>query len=74
MGLRFWDAGMRDLAGLTVILVLVTGGGSGVFEAGSALAGVSARRVDMMATGVDMMPVGTAKQVDRAKRARRLMP
>ena len=73
MMLRFRGAGTLDSVSLAVVPILVTGVGSGNFETDSALAGVSARRADTMAADVDMMPVGTARHVDRTKHTRRSM-
>lgn len=68
------SAGVRTLGGMALTVALLTGVGSGVFHVGQALASTGMRRTDMLAAGVDMMPIGTAKQVDRMKRARRQMP
>lgn len=55
--------GIRGLLPSAVVLALVVTTGPG--EASAA-----GKRADLFAAGVDMMTVGTAKQVDRAKRLR----
>ncbi|RYB02245.1 hypothetical protein [Lichenibacterium ramalinae] len=45
------------------------------FAPGAGTAGAVARRADLMAAGVDLMPIGTARAVGRAKSLRaRPMP
>ena len=63
-------AGARILGGAALTGALLTGVGSGLFHAGEALAAGGARRADLLAAGIDMTPVGTAKQVERARQAR----
>ena len=69
-----WNIGVRTLSGITLTAALLAGMGSGIFHVGQALAGTGMRRADMLAAGVDMMPVGTAKQVERLKRIRLQKP
>ena len=69
-----WSAAARALGGLALVLALLVGTAAGAFHMGQALAGTYARRVDMLAAGVDMMPVGTAKQIERLKRMRLQKP
>ena len=72
---QFWNAAARTLGGLALVLALLVGTASGVFHMGQALAGTgSLRRADMLAAGVDMMPVGTARQVERTKKLRLQRP
>ena len=69
-----WSASVRTLARLMLIIALLAGMGSGIFHIGQALASTGMRRADMLAAGVDMLPVGTAKQIDRLKRIRLQKP
>lgn len=64
------SASVRNLVGMVLTAMLLTGVGSGVFHVGQALAAPGTRRIEMLAAGIDMMPIGTAKQVDRLKRMR----
>jgi hypothetical protein len=68
------SAGVRHLIGMALTATLLTGVGSGIFHVGQALAAPGLRRADMLAAGVDMMPVGTARQIDRLKRLRPQRP
>lgn len=68
------SAAMRTLGGLALTALLLVGVGSGLFHVGEALAGPGLRRADLLAAGVDPMPVGTARQVDRLKRMRPQKP
>ncbi len=69
-----WSAGVRTLGRRILIVVLLAGMESSIFHVGQALAGNGMRRTDMLAAGVDMMSVGTAKQGDRYKRIRLQKP
>ncbi len=69
-----WNAGVRTLSGIILTVVLLAGMGLGIFHVGQALAGTGMRRADMLAAGVDMMPVGTARQVERLRRIRLQKP
>ncbi len=69
-----WNAGVRTLSGITLTIALLAGMGSGIFHIGQALASTGMRRADMLAAGVDMMPVGTARQVERLRRIRLQKP
>ena len=74
-GLRITrSASVRTLARLILIIALLAGMGSGIFHIRQALASTGMRRTDMLAAGVDMLPVGTAKQIDRLKRIRLQKP
>ena len=64
------NAGVRTMGGLALTAALLIGVASGLFHVGQAFAASGARRVDMLAAGVDFMPVGTARQVERAKQVR----
>ncbi len=69
--LRVQTSWSRQLAGAVTVLIVAC-----AFDAsgGPALAGASQRRAAMLAFGVDMMPVGTAAGVERAKRVRFMRP
>lgn len=67
-------AAVRTLGGLALTALLLVGVGSGLFHVGEALAGPGQRRADMLAAGVDAMPVGTARQLDRLRRMRPQKP
>ena len=67
-------AGLRTLGGMALTVALLAGVGSGIFHVGQALASTSMRRADMLAAGIDMMPVCTAKQVERLRRIRLQKP
>ncbi len=69
-----WNAGVRTLSGIALTIALLAGMGSGIFHIGQALASTGMRRADMLAAGVDMMPVGTARQVERLRRIRLQKP
>ncbi|WP_237476705.1 hypothetical protein [Lichenibacterium dinghuense] len=69
-GVAVRGAAMRALGGIGLVAALMAGVGSGLFHVGQALAGPGQRRAALLAAGVDPMPVGTARQVDRAKRDR----
>ena len=69
-----WNASMRTLSGIILTVVLLASMGSGIVHVGQALAGTGMRRADMLAAGVDMMPVGTARQVERLRRIRLQKP
>ena len=72
---QFWNAAARTLGGLALVLTLLVGTASGAFHMGQVLAATGGlRRADMLAAGVDMMPVGTARQVERLKRLRLQRP
>ena len=71
---QLWIAAARTLGGLALVSALLIGTAVGVFHVGQAFAGTYGRRADMLAAGVDMMPVGTVKQFDRLKRVRMQKP
>ncbi len=68
------NAAVRTLGGMALTAALLAGVGAGLFHVGQALAGPGARRAEMAAAGVDAMPVGTARQVDRVRRLRAQRP
>ncbi len=68
------SSGVRTLGGLALVIALLIGTGAGVFHVGQAFANTGVRRLDMLAAGVDMTPIGTSRQIERMKRARLQRP
>lgn len=71
---RMRETAVRTLGGIVATLALLAAVGSGLFHVGQALAGPGSRRAEMAAAGIDPMPVGTARQVDRVRQLRAQKP
>ncbi len=68
------SSGVRTLSGMALTFALLTGVGASVFHVGQAFASTGVRRLDMLAAGLDMTPIGTSRQIERMKRARLQRP
>ena len=62
------SAAARSLGGIGLVAALLVGVGSGLFHVGQALAGPGSRRAEVTAAGLDLMPVGTARRVEKVER------
>ena len=68
------SAAARSLGGIGLVAALLVGVGSGLFHVGQALAGPGPRCAEVTAAGLDLMPVSTARPVERMKRLQARTP